>query len=352
MITRKSIIEYDVNEYEANEIYLDERFLEETNGGDIDSILDLMYRKNGISPLSMTWELTNRCNFNCPFCYIHNHSNTSKEECIEYRFEEIQSELDKLIERGLFICYLTGGECLLHPDFEKIYLYLKKAGVLVAVLTNAVLLTEKHISMFKKYKPYKVEVSIYGVDLTFVENPTVAKKVLENVLKLRNAGVNVIAKMPFNSCTEGQFEKVQSWCTEQDIDFFYSDELFNGYDGTDNTIFKRDKEENTIPSELKFGYKKVFDCSAGKYSFILSYNGKVRPCFAFYEQKAPEWGFDIEKGIVAAFDRMKNRIETIAGRRLKYCKGCEKSEQCQECIATQIMPDDTELYMKYKCMGE
>lgn len=352
MITRKSIIEYDVNEYEANEIYLDERFLEETNGGDIDSILDFMYRKNGISPLSMTWELTNRCNFNCPFCYIHNPSNTSKEECIEYRFEEIQSELDKLIERGLFICYLTGGECLFHPDFEKIYLYLKKAGVLVAVLTNAALLTEKHISMFKKYKPYKVEVSIYGVDRTFVENPTAAKKVLENVLKLRNAGINVIAKMPYNSCTEGQFEKVQSWCTEQDIEFYYSDELYSGYDGTDNTIYKREKEENTILTEQKFGYKKVFDCSAGKYSFILSCNGKVRPCFAFYEQKAPEWFFGIEEGIVEAFERMKTKIKSIAGRRLKYCKGCEKSAQCQECIATQCMTDDVESYMKYKCMED
>lgn len=352
MITRKSIIEYDVNEHEANEIYIDERFLEETNGGDIDSILDLMYRKNGISPLSMTWELTNRCNFNCPFCYIHNHSNTSKEECSEYRFEEIKSELDELIKRGLFICYLTGGECLLHPDFEKIYLYLKKEGVLVAVLTNAALLSEKHISIFKKYKPYKIEVSIYGKDHTFSSDSTVADKVLENVLKLKNAGINVVAKMPFNSCTEGQFEKVQLWCTEQDIDFFYSDELFNGYDGTNNTIFKRDKEENTIPSELKFGYKKVFDCSAGKHSFILSYNGKVRPCFAFYEQKALEWVFDIEKGIVEAYDRMKNKIESIAGRCLKYCNGCEKSAQCQECIATQCMADDVEVYMKYKCMGK
>ena len=73
---------------------------------------------------------------------------------------------------------------------------------------------------------------------------------------------------------------------------------------------------------------------------------------SFYPGRFGGQWFDIEKGIVAAFDRMKNRIETIAGRRLKYCKGCEKSEQCQECIATQIMADDTELYMKYKCMGE
>ena len=350
LITRKCIIEYDVNEHEANEIYLDEELLEETNYGDIDSILNMMYRKNGISPLSTTWELTNKCNFNCPFCYIHNQSDTSKEECIGYRFEEIKSELDELIKRGLFICYLTGGECLLHPDFEKIYLYLKKKGVLVAVLTNVSLLSEKHISIFKKYKPYKVEVSIYGKNHTFSSDPTVANKVLENVLKLKNAGINVVAKMPFNSCTEEQFEKVQSWCIEHDIDFYYSDELFSGYDGTDNNIFKRDKKEKIIPNEQQFGYKKVFDCSAGKHSFILSYSGKVRPCFAFYEQKAPDWVFNTEKGIAVAFDQMKHKIESIVGKRLMYCNGCEKNAHCQECIATQCMADDVEAYMKDKCI--
>ncbi len=51
MITRKTIIEYDVNEYEANEIYIEEDLWEETNGGDLGAILDIMYRKNGNSPL-------------------------------------------------------------------------------------------------------------------------------------------------------------------------------------------------------------------------------------------------------------------------------------------------------------
>lgn len=46
---------------------------------------------------------------------------------------------------------------------------------------------------------------------------------------------------------------------------------------------------------------------------------------------------------------MKNKIELIAGRQLKFCNGCEKCVQCQECIATQCMADDVEAYMKSKC---
>lgn len=350
MITRKAIIEYDVNEIESNEIYLDESNLEETNDGDINSILDMMYRKNGISPLDMTWELTDKCNFECPFCYIHNHSTNPNKEQFEYRFETIKPELDELINHGLFICYLSGGECLLHPDFEKIYLYLKTKGVLVAVLTNAALLSDDHVNIFRKYKPYKIEVSIYGVDTTFSKKTQMANKVLKNVLKLKNAGINVIAKMPRNNCTEREFEKVRAWCEKNDIEFFYSNELFNGYDDTDNSIYQSDIDERNDIRERKWGYKKVFDCPAGKHSFVLSYDGKVRPCFAFYEKKTPEWSFSIEHGIITAFNRMKNKVESISGKRLKHCKGCERSNQCQECIATQCVADDVESYMKHKCM--
>lgn len=351
MITRKNIIDYEVNEHEANELYLEEDILEDTNGGDINSILDMMYRRNGISPLSLIWELTDKCNFNCPFCYIHNHSDSSDKDDLTYRFETMKHELDELIDRGLFICYLSGGECLLHPDFEKIYLYLKKKGVLVAVLTNASLISEDHLKLFKEYKPYKVEVSIYGVKHTFSNDSSAADKVLENVLNLKNAGVHVIAKMPYNKCTETEFEDVKAWCELNEIDFFYSDELFNGYDGTDNSAYKRIEVGDKNREEVAvFGYKRNFDCPAGKHSFLLSYNKKLKPCFAFYEQKAPDWNVDIEKGgICEAFDQLKRKIECVSGKRLKYCNGCENSKQCFECIATQSIAEDLERYMKSVC---
>lgn len=353
MITRKNIIEYDVNEHEANELYFDDKILEEVEELNLDSVLEFMYRKNGISPLSMTWELTEHCNLDCPFCYIHNSKSDTKNE-FNYRFKDIKKELDVLIREGLFICYITGGECLLHPDFKQIYLYLKKEGVLVVILTNATLMTDDHIQLFKKYKPYKIEISIYGMNSTFIhkDSTKISQRVIENILKLQQAGINVIAKMPYNKCTEKEFTKVYDWCKNHEIEFFYSEELFDSYDGTNNSVYQVEKiEENkSVKEEQKIGYKKIFDCSAGKYSFLLSYNKKIRPCFAFYEQKTPEWNFSIEKrGIFETFLFMKEKIRDISGKRLEYCKGCKKYKQCQECIATQCVVDNVEEYMKTKC---
>lgn len=358
MITRSIGIELDINEHAANEIYMNEHDFAKTNNGDLNSILEHIYSINGISPLSMTWELTADCNFKCPFCYIHNIADEQKKS-FQYSFNDIRKELDVLIDRGLLICYLTGGECLMHPDFIDIYTYLKKKGVLVAVLTNAALLSKKHLDVFTEYPPYKVEVSIYGTESTYSkQNPSgCASKVLSNVLTLKKMGINVIAKMPYNKCTEIEFDHVRDWCETNAVDFYFSDELFDSYDGRDNTEYRElisrtdTTGGSTVQVSGKREYKKVFDCSAGKHSFVLAYNGKMRPCFAFYEMKAPEWCFDIRMdGLVGAYDKMRSKIASVAGNKLMYCNGCVNCISCQECIATLSCAENPQRHMAEHCV--
>lgn len=353
MITRTIGIELDINEHAANEIYMDEHDFAKTNNGDLNSILEHIYNINGIAPLSMTWELTANCNFKCPFCYIHNMADEQK-KAFRYSFDEIRTELDELIDRGLLICYLTGGECLTHPDFIDIYTYLKKKGVLVAVLTNAALLAEKHLGVFAEYPPYKIEVSIYGTKTTYsgVDSAECASRVLSNVLTLKKMGINVIAKMPYNKCTEAEFNHVRDWCETNAVDFYFSDELFDSYDGRDNAVYRKQisSDDSADLVSGKRQYKKIFDCAAGKHSFVLAYNGKIRPCFAFYEVKAPDWCFDISRdGLVGAYEKMHDRITSIAGNRLMYCKGCANCDSCQECIATLSCATNPERHMVEHC---
>lgn len=357
MVTRKIGIEFDVNPYEANELYFEEDDYAETNEGDLDSIFKLLYKKRGGHiPLSVTWELTNHCNFLCPFCYIHNECKSKGDnEVFSHRFYNIKNDIDLLVDDGMLICYLTGGECLLHPDFIEIFTYLKNKGVLVAVLTNGALLEEKHFELFAKYKPYKVEVSVYGINRTFVKKDSkeIANVVLNNILRLKENGINVIAKIPYNSCTASEFGSVREWCEKQDIPFYYSDELFEKYDGTANNQFTKNlpfEESNNKEIEMKYGFKKIFDCSAGRYSLVISYDGFVRPCFAFYRINAPEWNFDIsDHGIMVAYNSMREKIKPLINKKLPYCKGCNNYSFCQECLATQCCEQDVEFYMREKC---
>lgn len=55
------------------------------------------------------------------------------------------------------------GEPLLRRDFHDIYLALKKKGLLVSVFTNACLVTDREIQLFKTYPPRDLEVTVYGI---------------------------------------------------------------------------------------------------------------------------------------------------------------------------------------------
>lgn len=112
-----------INPYSANEIYFNSKFLEK-NGSLVKSMSpsQLCGLISGCSytPMLLTWELLDRCNFYCPFCYIVGHSHNE-----QVRFENIKSKIQELIDLGLLYCTLTGGEILLHKDFKEIYSFLK-----------------------------------------------------------------------------------------------------------------------------------------------------------------------------------------------------------------------------------
>ena len=74
---------------------------------------------------------TGVCNFDCEFCY---NKGLLKEK--ELNFEE--EILPKLLDRKDFIDHIiiSGGECTIHPDFEKIVNVLYENGFKIGIHTN------------------------------------------------------------------------------------------------------------------------------------------------------------------------------------------------------------------------
>ena len=342
----------DIDETKGNELYFEQEILSEIGDGDFESILNMFWKKRQhYIPLSLTWEITEKCNFECPFCYIHTKNKSIKENV--FSFSSVKKEIEDLISQGLLISYLTGGECLLHPDFLNIYEFLKSRGVMVVILTNASLLAEKHFDMFQKYKPYKVEVSIYGTKDTFSNNPeSDCKKVLDNILKLKAMDINVVCKTPLNKCTEHQFLSIKKWCYENHIDFYYSNELYDTYSGESMQKFKLDfskeNEHTAYVPDGKKQRKKLFCCKASKYSFVMAPDLSLRPCLAFHKIKDAII-FKRGKSISESLACMRTYIESFNDKYLPYCNGCDSFEICQECIVTQYGHRNLEEYMLKKC---
>ena len=70
---------------------------------------------------------------------------------------------DILVDCGLLELFFTGGEVFTRSDFEELYVYAKKKGLIVSVLSNISLLNEKHIKLFKKYPVAQISTTMYGV---------------------------------------------------------------------------------------------------------------------------------------------------------------------------------------------
>jgi len=106
-------------------------------------------------PVSGTFELTTRCNFNCQMCYVKNAVN---EELSAKQWLHIGKEA---AECGTLFLLLTGGEPLIRDDFEEIYVGLCEMGFVISINTNGSLL-HKFLDVFKKYPPSRLNISLYG----------------------------------------------------------------------------------------------------------------------------------------------------------------------------------------------
>lgn len=100
-------------------------------------------------PISGTFELTSRCNFDCKMCYIHG------KNCAELQKEELSAaewiELGKKArDAGTVFLLITGGEPLIRSDFREIYTELKKLGLVISLNTNASLLQEETAELLIK----------------------------------------------------------------------------------------------------------------------------------------------------------------------------------------------------------
>ncbi len=288
-------------------------------------ILKLLSNGDTYRPLSLTWEMLDKCNFSCPFCYIAGHSRNRI-----IRFTEIKSHLSDLVEEGLLFCTLSGGEATMHPDFSKIYTFLKENGVIVRVFTNGFHITDALYNLWKIYPPSEVQVSIYTLDneklrkLFGVKHEYGASKVMQNVLKLKEAKVNVTCKTFINSLTQVDAISIIEWCRENEIEHFSSSELTDAYDGSNLTGFAI--PETTAPSLPESPI--CFPCGTKNYGCALSSAFEIFPCLAI---QLKDCRFDLRTlGVKESITQMKAFVRKFQNSKIR---GSCKTGKCATCIA-------------------
>ena len=113
-------------------------------------------------PAEVSIEITHRCPLECQHCYNNLPMNDSQARRQEMTFAEHVRLLDELAGLGCLWILYTGGEPFVRKDFLDIYTEAKKRGFLITLFTNGTLITPRIADHLAEYRPFAIEITLYG----------------------------------------------------------------------------------------------------------------------------------------------------------------------------------------------
>lgn len=323
-------------------------------------------------PLSAEIELTERCNNNCIHCYINLPADDEEARKRELNFREIRDIADETVQMGCLWWLITGGEPLVREDFADIYLYLKKKGLLTSVFTNATLITPELVSLFKKYPPRELEITVYGITQKTYERVTRTPGSFEAFMK----GINLLQKesVPFTlkamalRSNVGELEAIKDFCKRISKGPFRFDPFLHlrlrpngkrnrqirderlspqeivaielGDEERKNGLLKQICEEKKIGQETaRFeDDNHLFYCGAGRTSFVIDSYGFFKLCSSLSH---PDCLYDLKKGSLReAWEKFVPQVRSMrTGNEecRKKCLNCPLINLCMWCPATAYL---------------
>lgn len=348
--------------------------------------------------LSFELEVTARCNNDCRHCYINLPANDRSARSKELSLHEIEIIADQAAELGAIWCTITGGEPLLRPDFSDIYLALKQKGFLLTVFTNACLINDNIIQLFKRYPPRDLEITVYGVTKKTYESvtrtPGSFNAFICGLQLLDSNGIAYTLKAMTLKSNFHELESIREFCLERTkLPFRYDPLLHLRYDRdpvrnaeiiqerlspdevvalemADRSRFQsmlKNCDHLIVPEKINFDecvackelntcveyatFSKLFHCGIGVGEFSISYDGQLRLCSTL---SAPGTTFDLRSGSLQdGLTRLFNNVRgmhTNSPRLLKTCKSCKIVNLCLWCPATAYLETgDMEGEMVFYC---
>ena len=299
-------------------------------------------------PVSGTFELTQRCNFNCEMCYVHDCTKKTDSLSAEDWIELARQAKDA----GTVFLLLTGGEPLLREDFEEIYRALSKMGFLISINTNGSLI-EKYTELFNELPPTRINISLYGADNSaykrLCRNDSF-DKVINSIQKMKDLGIALRLNTIFTPENISEYKKIADISKELSIplkpttytypsvrigsenkDSRFSPEkaaeyiaLIDEYRFDKDFYLKRAKNITLLPEGPT---ENKVRCRAGRASFWITAEGIMMPCGMMPEPAAKP----LETGFEKAWQDI--RAETDMIRLPEECLSCKYSGICNVCAA-------------------
>ena len=316
-------------------------------------------------PIGGNFELTARCNFDCPMCYVH-----LKQEDIEAQGRELTAKqwIDlarQARDAGMVFVLLTGGEPFLRKDFFEIYHEMKQMGLLISINSNGSMIRGEILRRLVEDPPFRINISLYGGSnetYSAMCGRPAYDEVVVNIRALRTAGIDVRLNL---SITPYNLQDVELICQKalelgvhmKATGYMYPSIRVNGGQyGCGNRLsapeaaranvrwdllrfdaaeFERRAKAvrelaQTHESECSADLDEGVRCRAGSSSFWVTWDGRMLPCGMMPGPTV----YPLETGFQAAWEELRRRTRLI--RISPECAACPKRGVCSVCAAVCV----------------
>lgn len=327
------------------------------------------------APFTAGIELTAKCNFTCVHCYCRPERGHD-----DLTTEEVKKYIDILVDRGLLELFFTGGEVFTRKDFDEIYIYAKKKGLLVSVLSNISLLDQHHIDLFKQYPVSQISTTMYGASEETYQRVTGVKggyekfmnalyllkeneipfelkfiamqQNIEDIYKVRSLGnslgVNMVIGFDVRPMVNGDMQPVEFRVSaEKAFEFDIKDEA--------RKEFWTNVAREEVQEQLGFREKRIqqrtlnrclYPCSVAQQFVFITSNGKMQGCVktAYNQYDLRHGNFD------EGWEYLKQNFIDVKATDSFRCLSCDKKKYCEQCTANFVLEyDDPEHIDPFYC---
>lgn len=292
-------------------------------------------------PSELHMDLTSACNERCVHCYYAGHPNVflpySTVERVLREFRALQ---------GLTV-YLSGGECMLHPEFDRILRLCREMDLNIIVLSNLAACDFRRIAALREAAPQFVSVSLYSMDAAVHDSITRVKgswrKTMDAFLACQRAGLHLRIAAPLLKENKESFPALERFAKDRGVHLVVDYTIFSETDhGGGNlchactgaeleSVFRANKElfGATLPAGPENPGSRV--CRIGDIRLCINAKGDYYPCDGMH-------GYVLGNAGGQTMEQVWNGEPLLALRRLKVadfgkCGNCPSRKFCMVCPA-------------------
>lgn len=323
------------------------------------SDLSARLTRKGVSeriPVSGTIEVTLRCPLTCAHCYNNLPMGDREARQAELSYDEHCRLLDEITEAGCFWLLYTGGEILARKDFLDIYTCAKQKGLLITLFTNGTLITPKVADYLSDWRPFSIEITLYGRTKETYEAltgiPGSFERCMRGIRLLMERGLPLKLKTVAVSINKQEIWDMKRFAEEElGLEFKFDAMMNPRIDCSQSPLATRLSPEEVVALDLEDPKRtaewirftqealervhlwahgdQVYHCGGGVNSFAVDPYGKMSICvlshFDVYDLRSGSFRQGWEDFLFKVRQKKKTR--------LTKCVACGLKEMCGMCPA-------------------